>query len=312
MERGDEMPRMQWQSELAQLRQDNRANAQEILYRAVDLLIDAIGDSIPGGAISYRRWLVRTGRELVAAQPTVGELYRLVNDMLWACDEALGGQEIRQQALDFLQGYRATADEALEQLAEYAATALLPYAVMLTYSRSTTLLRAMTALVARKKRFRVICSEGRPASEGQALASELTWAGIEVTLGIDMALFGWLEEANALVLGARSLSRLGVVNKIGSAALVRAAYEREVPCLLLCSTRKFLPGDYLLAQHLVIGPPDEIMPTTSDRLTVRNVQYDITPLDLISTVITEQGALSGDELLRALDVIQTYPGLRSG
>ena len=83
MERGDEMPRMQWQSELAQLRQDNRANAQEILYRAVDLLIDAIGDSIPGGAISYRRWLVRTGRELVAAQPTVGELYRLVNDMLW-------------------------------------------------------------------------------------------------------------------------------------------------------------------------------------------------------------------------------------
>jgi translation initiation factor 2B subunit (eIF-2B alpha/beta/delta family) len=297
---------------MAQLRKDSRASAQEIIYRAVNLLIDAIGDSIPGGAISYRQWLLRTSRDLVAAQPATGELYRLVNDMLWACHDALGSQEIRQQALGFLQDYRATADLALDQLAEEARVALAPYAVMLTYSRSATLLRALTAVAARKKRFRVLCSEGRPSFEGQALASELTWAGIDVTLGIDMALFGWLSEANAVVLGARSLSRLGVVNKTGSAALVRAAVEHEVPCILLCTTRKFLPGDYILGQHLISGSPGEIMPVADDHLTVSNVQYDITPLDLISTVVTERGPLSGEELLRALDAIRTYPGLHGG
>jgi len=304
------MPRIHWQAEIAQLRKDNRSGAQEITERALELLMDVIAESIPGGAISYRQWLVRISRDLVAAQPSMASLFRLVNDMLWACHEAMGAQEMREKALAFLDAYRATMQASLEQLAQHAAEFLKQYPAIMTYSRSSTLLRAFRLMAERKVAFRVLCSEARPMYEGQTLASELAWAGIEVVVGIDMALFGWLDEANALVLGSDSLSDTGVVNKIGSAALVHAAAERDIPRIILCTTNKFLPEGYLLGRHLASGSPDEIMPASDRRITVRNVYFDVTPLEEISWVISEEGVLGREDLLRALAGIHIYPALR--
>ncbi len=304
------MPRINWQAEVAALRKDNRSGAQEITERALELLMDVIAESIPGGAVSYRQWLVRLSRDLVAAQPSMASLFRLVNDMLWACHKAMGAQEMREKALAFLDAYRTAMQDALEQLAHQAAEFLAQYPVMMTYSRSSTLLRACRLMAERKVAFRVLCSEARPMYEGQTLASELAWAGIEVVVGIDMALFGWLEEANALVLGSDSLSNTGVVNKIGTAALVHAAAERDIPRVILCTTNKFLPEGYLLEQRLSAGPPEEIMPVSDRRITVRNVYFDVTPLEEISFVISERGVLGREDLLRALASIQVYPGLR--
>lgn len=304
------MPHIHWQSEVAQLRRDNRSGAQEITLRALELLREVIAESIPGGAISYRQWLVRLSRDLIAAQPSMASLFRLVNDMLWACHPAMGAQEMRERALAFLDAYQAETEASLERLAHHAAEFLAQYPVMMTYSRSSTLVRALRLLAERKVAFRVLCSEARPMYEGQSLASELAWAGIEVVVGIDMALFGWLAEANALVLGSDSVSSAGVVNKIGSAALVHAAAEREIPRIILCTTNKFLPEGYLLAERLTSGSPDEIMPTDDRHITVRNVYFDTTPLEEISLVISEQGPLAREDLLRTLAGIQIYPGLR--
>lgn len=297
-----------WESEIEQLRRDNRSGAEEIANRALELLIDAIGDSLPDGAISYRRWLLHIGREIVAAQPSMGGLFRLVNNMLWACHGAMGGEQIRQNALAFLQEYRARVGSDLETLAQIAADYLAKYPVIMTYSRSATVLRALTTMAGHEQ-IRVLCSEGRPMFEGQTLASELGWAGIEVTVGIDMALFGWLPQTEALVLGADSLSDSGLVNKIGTAQLVRAAVERDIPRIVLCTSQKFLPSDYLIEQNLRVGDAEQIMPA-SENVTVSNTYFDITPLDLISVVITEKGPLVGGRLTEELARIRTYPGLR--
>lgn len=304
------MPRVHWQSEVAALRQDNRSGAQEITFRALELLRKVIAESIPDGAISYRRWLVRLSRDLVAAQPSMASLFRLVNDMLWACHNAAGAQEMREKALAFLDAYHTDMENAAAELARQAVEFLARYPVMMTYSRSSTVLQAFRLMAERGVAFRVLCSEARPMYEGQTLASELAWAGIEVVVGIDMALFGWLGETNALVLGGDSVSSMGVVNKIGSAALVHAAAEREIPRIILCTTNKFLPEGYLLPDHLTSGSPEEIMPVSDRRITVRNVYFDITPLEEISFVISEKGPLGRDDLLRALARIRVYPGLQ--
>ncbi|MFH1086338.1 MAG: hypothetical protein V1772_11325 [Chloroflexota bacterium] len=304
------MPAKNFQDGLNALRRDNRSSAAQVASHALDLLIDTLGDSMAGSAGGYRQWLVQISRQLMAAQPAMAMLFRLVNDMLWACHAATTGPQMRQQALGFLQGYRAQSAVTFEALAAHAAEALEPYRVIMTYSNSSSVARTLIALKGRRRPPRGICSEARPILEGQALASELAWAGLHVTVGIDMALFGWLPEAEVLVLGADSLMATGVVNKLGTAPLVRAAAALELPRIVVCTTDKFLPNDYAAAHMLRLGAPEEIMPVSNDNIVVQNSYFDITPLDLFTQVITERGPLVGGALTDALARIRTYPGLR--
>ncbi|HHX42695.1 MAG TPA: hypothetical protein GX714_01735 [Chloroflexi bacterium] len=304
------MSRTPWRTALDQLRRDNRSGASEITLEALHMLVDAVGDSVTRSADAYRSWLVRVSRELVAAQPAMASLFRLVNDMLWEVGEAPTGEQMRHAALTYLQDYQARMEVALGALEQRAVAYLADYAQIMTYSRSATVVRALRALRQGNRNLRIYCSEGRPALEGQVLASELVWADVDVTLGVDMALFGWLGEVQALVVGADSISAAGVVNKIGTAPLMQAAAEWGLPRIVLCTGNKLLPGDYVLPQELRGGDPEEIMPVSSKHLTVRNAYFDVTPLELVSTVITERGPLAHPELLAELESLQTYPGLR--
>ncbi|MCD6520344.1 MAG: hypothetical protein J7M05_10535 [Anaerolineae bacterium] len=304
------MPRTQWEVKLEALRRDNRSGAEEILAKALDLLIEAIAESSPSGVLSYKEWLLRISRQIVAAQPSMGVLFRLVNDMLWACDGVMNSTEMRQKALDFLQDYQQQQETTLQAVIDQAAQYLANFASLMTYSRSSTVARVFTTMAERNIKPRIYCSEGRPMLEGQTLASELSWAGLDVILGIDMALFGWLGEVRALVIGADSIGSAGLVNKVGTAALMHAAMEQEIPRIVVCSSLKFLPEDYLVGQSLRSGAPEEIMPVSSENITVRNVYFDVTPLELVSVVINEKGPLEYEELLQELAQIRTYPGLR--
>ena len=299
-----------WRQEIDRLIADNRSGAEEILTEAISLLIDTIGDSTPSERDEYSRWLLRLGRDLIGAKPSMANLFRLVNGMLWVADEAGTADGMRARALEHLQEYRARRASELEQVAVQASETLTAYPALMTYSRSTTVLRTLTMMAEKGSARPVYLSESRPMLEGQTLASELVWAGLRVTVGIDMALFGWLSEVRALVLGADSLSVHGIVNKLGTAALARQACERDLPVHVVCTTQKFLPSEYYAGRELGGGPADEIMPDSSDRLTVRNVYFDVTPLDFITSVITERGTLKDDALLDALKEIRVFPGLR--
>ena len=265
---------------------------------------------MPAGAISYKRWLLRISRELVAAQPAMALLFRLVNDMLWATDGAMAAGDMRQTALDFMQAHRASTVGSLDVLADHAVEHLRGHATIMTYSRSATVIRVLTSLSERRSALRVFCGEGRPMLEGQTLASELAWAGVDVTVGVDMALFGWLPEVSSLLIGADSLMADGLVNKLGTSALMRRAHDLEIPRVVVCTTDKFLPNDYSVRYNLREGDADEIMPVSNENITVRNPYFDVTPLDLVSVVVTEKGVFAGAALEGELATIRTYPGLR--
>ncbi len=128
--------------------------------------------------------------------------------------------------------------------------------------------------------------------------------------GIDMALFGWLSDTKALLLGADSIAMSGLVSKIGTTQLALAAQRLGIPCIVVCTTHKMLPNDYLIAQSLRVGDPEEIMPVSNENTTVSNAYFDMTPLDLFDTIITEEGPLGQAELVERLEAVRTYPGLR--
>ncbi len=304
------MASTQWQSDIEQLRRDSRSGAEEIALRALNLLMDAITEAVPEDREDYEAWLVRIARDVIAAQPSMGVLFRLVNDMLWAQDEETEGEAIRQSALRFLQQYREHEMRAMQEVIEHAAPQLGTLSDIMTYSRSSTVLRVLAGMREGGWRPRVFCSEGRPMLEGQTLANELAGAGLRVIFGVDMALFEWLEEVEALVLGADTLAAGGLVNKVGTAELVQAARRHDIPRIVLCTTRKLLPADYLTSLRFREGPPEEIMPASDEAISIRNQYFDLTPLAQLSMVITEKGVMERSELMDAFARISTYPGLR--
>jgi translation initiation factor eIF-2B subunit delta len=300
---------LRWRQRIDSLVKDTRLDARGFMFEATSLLIDAIADSVPDSRDDYRAWLVRQGRALIAAGRHPAGLFRLVNGMLWAAHDALSGQGMRMLALQFLQAYHEHSADRLEQVAQAAAPVLSSYRALMTLSRDLTVQRTLLVMGEQDLARPVFLGEGRPQLEGTMMATELAWAGLDVTLGVDVALFGWLSEVGALVLGAESLSRRGLLARLGTATLARAVVQEEKPVYVLCSEHDFMPAEFLIGRALAGGSPDEILPDAHERITVRNPYWDLTPLDLITAVITERGPLAGDELAQSLQSVQVYPGL---
>jgi len=297
-----------WQTDLNEFRRDTRSGSEDLELRATGILQGAIGDSVPTEAAAYRRLLMNVGRQVIAAQPTLAGVFRLVNDLLWIAGDAPTGEAMRLRALSYLDGRYEASQADLQGTVARARQWLAHYPVVMTYAHSIVVREALLAVNERRREFEVLLSEARPGLEGQVLAYELGAGGVRVTLGVDMALFGWLPAASAVVVGADGVSLSGVVCKVGTGALLRAATELEIPRIVLCASSRLLPADYTLPPVLRVGEPEEIMPPARS-VVVRNPYTELAPLDVVSHVITEEGRLEVSALRERLAALRVYPGL---
>jgi len=110
------------------------------------------------------------------------------------------------------------------------------------------------------------------------------------------------------VLGAETVSSVGVLNRVGTRALVQAAAAREIPRVLLCTSQKFVPNAYRIVEPLPLRDAEEIMPP-ADRIQIRNAYASITPLEDLSLVITESGVHEVAQVRADLAALRIYPGL---
>ncbi len=304
------MAQIDWENQIAEIRRDRTAGASELIWRVTDMLIEAISRHNAGGVNSTRRWLLEISRDVIAAKPAVGPLFSLVNRMLWAAESAMNAGDIRQAAAAYVADFQANWEMHNVALTQQAVHALARFSRLLVYGSDATVLRALLALGELESPPEILCGEGRPGYEGLVLASELVPTGIKVTIGIDMALPGWLARADALLLDCESLSRGGVISRLGATVLMRIAHEREMPVIVLCQQARLLPADYIIDVSSVTGEPEQIMQPQGENLIVSNVLLDQAPLEMVSTVVTEDGALVGEALAEVLAGMRIYPGLR--
>lgn len=306
------MARLNWQARIAQLRRDQHSSVSEITWRVADLLIEAISAHGAGNASGLRRWLLDISRQLIAAKPAVAPVFRLVNGMLWAADGAEDVGGMRRAAVEHIVTCEVRAEEAMTRLVAQVSAALTPYRRLMVFGGGEVARRALLMLATAKAERppQLYCSEERPSFAGLALASELAAAGLPVTIGIDLALFAWLPRMPVLVVGCEALAPSGLVGRLGTAPLAALARELEVPVLAICPGAHMLPEEYAVDIASAQGDREQIMVNDDEHLTVSNAQLDLTPLESLSAVISESGALAGPELRQALAEIRIYPGLR--
>jgi len=290
------------------IRDDHLSGARELAQKGAHVLVALAKGSRAVSGEGFQRELLKTGQALIKAQPSMAPLVNLVNRSLFALQEEMGLEEAKRALVTTAQGYADHLERSVERIAQRVLP-LVPHGLILTHSFSSTVLASLLHAKQEGRTFALLCTESRPQYEGRALAERLAQAGVETRLVVDALAPSMIRDIEAVLVGADSLSTEGLVNKIGTYLLALAARAHQVPFYVLCGTEKFLPLDYTLPEE---SPKDsqEVWPDHPQRVEVINRYFDLTPLEYLTGIVTEEGMLSPTEVREIISKRRLHPWLR--
>lgn len=289
------------------IRDDNRAGATELTRRAADLMLREIGGDHLSPA-DFRKALAALGKALMAAQPTMASIFNMVNSLLLTLKETELEplkQISREEVADFLTRLKSNN----RALAHHAGAFIQEGYTVLTHSYSSSVAAALEVAHAEGKQFQLIVTESRPILEGRDLATRLTSKGLSVKLVADSAAFRCLPQAQVVFVGADSVASQGVINKVGTWGLALAAKELAIPFYVLATSEKVVPAEFPFALKEEPGNPKEVWDNPPAGLEVINLYYDLTPLELVTAVVSEEGGRKPAQIIESAQGPAVFPDL---
>lgn len=287
--------------------EDYVSGATALASKAAEVFVMVAEVSRAPGDAQFLADLAEAGHVLLAAQPSMAPFFHLTNAILQAVERA--PREAKRATVQATaKGFAASLARRSARMAE-AMLALLPQdAVILTHSASgaveTALHRAQTA----GRVSQVYCTESRPMNEGVALVERLASVGIPVTLIADSFAPSLVKRVDGVLLGADTVYPGGVINKAGSYGVALAAQAAQVPVYVLAGSEKFLPSA-LVDETAMLGeerPAAHLLPTPLPGVKTLNLQFDLTPLTMISSIITERGVQGSDDVRRSCEELTIH------
>jgi len=92
---------------------------------------------------------------------------------------------------------------------------------------------------------------------------------------------------------------------MGTYGLALPAAAQGVPFYALCGTEKFLPSDYPYLE-IQLKDPQEVWEDHPKGVTVLNYYFDVTPLEYVGGVVTENGLLNHADVVKMLSQPGTH------
>ena len=268
----------------------------------------------------FLKHLEQVAQMLRETRPTAVNLFWAISRMLRTAYEAIGTlDEIKKILLETAQAINTEDLRTCHKIGDRGLLALpeTPKKLtLLTHCNAGALATAGygTALGVvrsawREQRLeRVFASETRPRFQGAKLTSwECVQEGIPVTLITDSMAAHCMKQnlIHAVVVGADRIAANGdAANKIGTYSLALVAKAHNVPFFVAAplSTVDFSIAD---GSEILIEErnPAEIYQVGETILTPRGVDYynpafDVTPAELITAIITEEGILAPEDLTK--------------
>ncbi|KAJ3369244.1 Eukaryotic translation initiation factor 2B, subunit 4 delta, 67kDa [Kappamyces sp. JEL0680] len=112
--------------------------------------------------------------------------------------------------------------------------------VILTFARSSIVLKLLKAAHDKGIQFHVIVVDSRPRLEGKDTLAELTKYGISCSYTMTNAVHFVMKQATKVIMGASSvLSNGDVMSRVGTSIIAMSAYDNKVPVMVLCEVYKF-------------------------------------------------------------------------
>ncbi len=134
---------------------------------------------------------------------------------------------------------------------------------------------------------------------GQITAQQIQQFGVRVTYVDDTAIGLYIKQVNKVFVGAdRICSDGSLVNGVGTYLMALAAKNYSIPVYVLCESLKIDPALKSDQADLEEKNPDEmvVQGVFPAEIVVRNPYFDITPVELIGALITEDGIIPQSEI----------------
>lgn len=281
---------------LFDIAQDNSSGSSELARRAAMTLLEIVADiqETPNAPVqSLRTPILIFAKALLQAQPKMATLFNLVNRALLVINSQIVFGEAKAALEKYIYNFLSVSGS--DSVSERFQSIITENTIVLTYSYSATVNKALINIKQRGINFEVFCSESRPIMEGRKTAQILANAGIGVTFIVDAAVLFALQHSNVVIFGADAITTEGIVNKIGTMLIALAARHFNKPCYILADSTKFLPSSYRLMTE-EIHEQEEIWPNPPSQIIVFNRYFETIPLEFFSGVVTEYGILKMPEV----------------
>ena len=230
--------------------------------------------------------------------------------------EGMRPWQVADELYDLVKRMEAEDEAANRAIGSHGAALLPGRARILTHCNAGSLatvfygtaLGVVYAAAGQGKVERVYADETRPVGQGARLTAwELAAAGVPCTLVCDDMAASLMAKGrvDAVVVGADRIAANGdVANKIGTYGLAVLAHHHGIPFYVAapastvdaaCATGADIPIEE--------RDPAEVLPRPIEGVDVWNPAFDVTPADLVTRVITEQGTCPPSEVARCVQEV---------
>jgi methylthioribose-1-phosphate isomerase len=252
---------------------------------------------------------------LQKTRPTAVNLFWGIDRVMKRAQETVGSKDTLVKAV--VAEAQIMADEDVETnriMGKHGATLIEDGDVVLTHCNAGSLatvdygtaLGVIRGAIEEGKKIKVIACETRPRLQGAKLTCyELMRDGIPVTL-ISDTMVGYVMSrgmVDKVVVGADRIVRDAVLNKIGTYNVAVLAFEHGIPFYVAAPMSTM--DKSRTSEDAVIEErnPNEVTNVGCERIApegvkVLNPAFDITPLEYVDAVITEEGILTPEVSLK--------------
>jgi translation initiation factor eIF-2B subunit delta len=285
---GDSLPRHVIEM-LEAIESDNRSGAAELLEKAAAVYVAASDGPEPAPETSVL-FVNSISAALRKAQPGMAGLLNLVREVETAVrrPDSIGPLALAARAAS---EFAVRASRNTTAVAALAAELIAPGAVILTHSRSSTVLAGLLEAARRGQSFSLIATESRPMLEGRQLAESASGAGVQVSMIVDSAAALVMDRVDLVLVGADRVTPELVLNKIGTRLIAMSAHDLGVPIYCLADTSKFIAFQQA-AQQNPDPPGFEVWPDHPPGISIINRYFEEVPLALFTSIVTENGSIS--------------------
>ena len=287
---------------IGEIRNDKIHGASQLARQAINVLKLAAERSQMDTTKAFLLEQNGVGERLMSTRPAMAPIFNIVTRFLSAVSEKATEMDlgsIRQFAISKADEIIKDSLQAIAQIAQYGAELIADGDRIMTHSYSSTVVAALKAAFTEHRDIEVITTRSGPGRTGERIAQELGIYG-PVTFIDDAAMGLYISVVHKVMVGADRVCADGkIVNGIGTYQLALAAERAGIPFHVLCETLKFDSRLNSNEVDLEEKKPSEVVEggRLPPEVRVRNPYFDITPLELVPGIVTENGLLTPQEVI---------------
>ena len=286
-----------------EIKNDRTHGASQLARQAVKVLKVAAERSQVDSVEQFLQEQKAVGERLMSARPAMAPVFNIVSSLLNAIvDKAteMKLDSIRRFTISRTDEVIKGSLQAVAQIAKYGSELIADGDRIMTHSYSSTVVAVLEEAFTKHKDIEVIITRSGPGRTGERIARQLGLYGVPVTFIDDAAMGFYVSTVNKVMVGADRICADGkVVNGIGTYQLALVAERASIPFYVLCETLKFDPRLRSNGVDLEEKEPSEVVEPgrLSLGVKVKNPCFDITPLELVTRIVTENGLLGSEEVI---------------